>query len=376
MDARVRPGGQVLLALLPPPAPLDLVELEQDLAVARRLPGRIQESDVDAVLLVGEQHSARLVALRNAHADVALERRVRNAEAVDAEGATRLEDARREVGAQLAGGDGLGFDPRVDLRLARLVERALEDLLALRVVAPGRVVEGVLLEALKARGRSAQRELDVGLQASRGRAVEPGRAERARDAALAAQLLRPEVHRDLEPVGHHGLDLERLVEARPAHAHAGVVVAGRGVRRRGDVERVEAVDRLGARQAAHELAARVHEVEAHRVVGGQALRRVEQHEGQVHRVARAPDAALAVEEALEALRRPRAGHVEVRHRQRSSAVHPQVAGLAAVANARQERRPRDGEVRDRRRGRCARSRAAAAGSRRASRRRPRRARSS
>ena len=91
---------------------------------------------------------------------------------------------------------------------------------------------------------------------------------------FARELVGAEVHRDLEPVGHHRLDLQRLVERRAADAHAAVVVAGGRVGRRGHVERVEAVRRLRARQAPHQLAARVEEVEAHRVIGGEPLRRV------------------------------------------------------------------------------------------------------
>ena len=164
-------------------------------------------------------------------------------------------------------------------------------------------------------------------------------AQDAGDAALRAELVRPEVHRDLEPVGHHRLDLERLVERRPADAHAPRVVAGGGVGRGGDLERVEAVGRLGARHGPDELAARVHEVEAHRVVRGEALRGVVEDEHEVHRVAGSPDPALAVEEALEAPGRPRAGHVEVGHRQGGAAVEAQVAGLPRVSHGGEERRP-------------------------------------
>ena len=87
-----------------------------------------------------------------------------------------------------------------------------------------------------------------------------------------------EVHRDLEPVGHHRLDLQRLLEDGTAHAHATVVVAGGRVGRRGHVERVEAVRRLRACHAPHQLTARVEEVEAHRVIRGESLRRVVEHE--------------------------------------------------------------------------------------------------
>ena len=160
-----------------------------------------------------------------------------------------------------------------------------------------------------------------------------------RDAALRAELVGPEVHRDLEPVGHDRLDLERLVEGRPAHAHPPRVVAGGGVGRRRDLERVEAVGRLGARHGPDELAARVDEVEAHRVVGGEPLRGVVEDEREVHRVAGAPDPALAVEEALEALRGPGAGHVEVGHREGGAAVEAQVAGLPAVPHRGEERGP-------------------------------------
>jgi hypothetical protein len=66
----------------------------------------------------------------------------------------------------------------------------------------------------------------------------------------------------------------------------------------------------------HQLPARVQEVETHRVVGREALRRVVEDERQVQRVSRAPDPALAVEEAFEALRRAGAGHVEVGYGER------------------------------------------------------------
>ena len=119
MDARVGPGGEVLLAPLPPPAPVHLVELHLHLAVARGPAVGVEERHVEPVLRVGEQHPARAVALRRAEADVALVGGVGDAEAVDAEGPPGLEDAGREVGAQLARGDRLRRDRRVHPGLAR-----------------------------------------------------------------------------------------------------------------------------------------------------------------------------------------------------------------------------------------------------------------
>ena len=170
--------------------------------------------------------------------------------------------------------------------------------------------------------------------------------QEASDPSLRAELLGPEVHADLEPVGHHRLDLERLVEGRAAHAHARVVVAGRSVRGRRHLEGVEAVGRLRPGVAAHELPARIDEVEPHRVVGREALRRVVEHERQVHRVAGPPDAALAVQEALQALRRASAADVEVRDRQRRARIETQVAGLPAVADGREEGGPRHRKPRE------------------------------
>ena len=162
VDVRVGPRGEVFLAPLPPPAPVHLVQLHLHLAVAARRPVGVHQGHVDPVLGVGEDHPARLVALRGAQAHVALVGGVRDAEAVDAEGPARLEDAGREVGPQLARRHRLRRDRGVHPGLARLVEAALEDLLALGLVLPRGVVEDVLLEALErgasgARGRARRR---------------------------------------------------------------------------------------------------------------------------------------------------------------------------------------------------------------------------
>ncbi len=248
---------------------------------------------------------------------------------------TRVVRSARSLPGATASAETVGVHPG----LARLVEAALEDLLPLGVVLPRGVVEDVLLEALEGGAGRREGELDVRLQVAGRGAVEPGRGQDAADAASRAELVGPELHRDLEAVGHDRLDLERLVEGRPAHAHPARVVAGGGVGGGRHVERVEAVRRLRAAHRPHELAARVHEVEAHRVVGRDPLRGVVEDEREVHDVAGAPDPALAVEEALEALRRPGAGHVEVGDGEGGAAVEAQVAGLAAVAHRGEERRP-------------------------------------
>ena len=80
----------------------------------------------------------------------------------------------------LPGASASAVDRRVHAGLARLVEGALEDLLALGVVPPRGVVEDVLLEALERRAGRREGELDVRLEAAGRGAVEPGRGQDAR----------------------------------------------------------------------------------------------------------------------------------------------------------------------------------------------------
>ncbi len=254
----------------------------------------------------------------------------RQADGVDAEIAAVLEDA---------GDEGRVEHPRagpahVEIELQPSASLGIEEARLGRDlpsgVLGGRVVEhevGVFFEPGRARREA---DADVELEVRGRRSVEP----LAGDGGLEGQVLAPQdlarhPEVDLEPVGDDGLDLEGLAESQPAHEDAGLPVAGRGGLVRRGPERVERLDGPFRPQGPHEPALRRIELHADGVARRQDLVSVEEDEGQVEGVAGAPDAALAVDRALEALLDGLPADVEMAHRQGRVVAHSEIADVVA-----------------------------------------------
>ena len=123
--------------------------------------------------------------------------------------------------------------------------------------------------------------------------------------------------------------LSVLAKRAPPTSAGRVPVAGGRIGRGLELEGIELAHRRGIGQRLHQLTARIAQLERHRVVRRQGLRPVLQREGQVDGIAGAPDAAVAVEIALESRDHGLAAHVEMAHRQRHAGRHAQVALASA-----------------------------------------------
>ncbi|MBK6830638.1 MAG: hypothetical protein IPG92_07825 [Flavobacteriales bacterium] len=85
-----------------------------------------------------------------------------------------------------------------------------------------------------------------------------------------------------------------------------------------------------------EATARVGHLQHHGMFLGELVPGVLQHEAEVERIARAPYAALSIEEALQALVDGFARHVQVAHRECGSVIELEVAALRTLAGNEQE----------------------------------------
>ena len=125
--AAVAYWGERLARLIPPPSPVDLVELHLHVVERHGLSRSVQARDLDGVVDVGEQHVPRGVATRELEPDVAPVRGQREAHAVRAERAASLEDARVEARPQHAGCLAVERKGRGEAREAVIVELAFEE---------------------------------------------------------------------------------------------------------------------------------------------------------------------------------------------------------------------------------------------------------
>ena len=327
-----------IAVLVPPPLPLHFIERHLHLGDRDGLAVRRQRGDLHDVVLVGHQHVARHVALREAQTDIALERRIRRAVAVDAECAALLEHARRERRRETARRRGVELQGLREFRIAGAVELALENGLRLRTELTRRIIEDEIRVAGEARGRRSQAQFHVRAQPGGRAAGQPLRRDRTLDRAAGGEAVRAEIERDLEAVRHDGFDLHALAERRAAEQHLrGPVAGGCGLAGL-QFEAIEAADRRGVRHGLHELAARIVELHRRRVIGGQGCTLVLQHERQMQRVARAPDAALTVDVALESLGDGLAADVEMTDRQCGAGAELEESALIVRFGDQQERR--------------------------------------
>ncbi len=132
--------------------------------------------------------------------------------------------------------------------------------------------------------------------------------------------------------------LSVLRETRATHQRQRVPVAGGRIGRGLELEGIELSHRLRIRQRLHQLTARIAQFDRDRVVRRQGMCPVLQREREIDRVARTPDAAVAVEISLETRDHGFAAHVEVAHGQRHAVRHAQVALAPAIVGDERERR--------------------------------------
>ena len=105
---------------------------------------------------------------------------------------------------------------------------------------------------------------------------------------------------DFKPIGFDGLYVQRLLEAAAAGLEPGVPVAGGVIGLGGNVKAEEAVGSF-LHQAGMEAAFRGIDLQGHRMAGGEVPALVIQQQVHVQGVAGPPDAALSVNEGLEAV---------------------------------------------------------------------------
>ncbi len=323
--------GQRLAAPLPPPPPLDLVQRDDDAVAGHRLAGRVHGRDVDPVVPVRHQQAPFPVAFRDAQTDVGVVGVEGQGEGVDAEVAAGLEDPAGEGRLEQPGAGLLGPDVDAGLGPAAGIEDALGRLDRAALEVAGRIVEGEVGVAVEARGPPRQADRHVVFEVGGRGAVEPlGRHGRFERHVLAPQGLPPGIERDLQPVRHDRLDLERPLEGQAADEDAGPPVARRGRLFGGDAKSVEGLDRPLRSEGPGELALGRVELQGDGMALGQDPVPVEQGEGQVEGVARPPDAALAVEDALDALLRRLAADVEMARGQDALGRDAEVVDVAAA----------------------------------------------
>src|SRR5208282_2955841 len=145
LEELVRPLREALVALLPPPAPIELVEGDVDLAAAlHELAVAVHEREVDALILVDQEHAPRRVALGQAEAHIARVGVEVHAGRLAREYARRLEHPREYVGGELPGGQALvGGQVDAEAGAALAVEAVVEEDDAVGGDGPGRVVESI-----------------------------------------------------------------------------------------------------------------------------------------------------------------------------------------------------------------------------------------
>ncbi|GAK49836.1 hypothetical protein U14_01060 [Candidatus Moduliflexus flocculans] len=169
----VRKFFHVIRAFFPPPAPIELIERHVDLRGRHRLAVFVQHDDRRRMFRVGQQHPSRRVPFRQAQADVAFIRIIRERKTVAAERPAVFEDAGEKVGVQHARRGVFGFNRRVNRGFAFFVECAFENERLFRCIRPGRVIENVIGIGRKFRRALRKRDASIGVQILRNRSVQP-----------------------------------------------------------------------------------------------------------------------------------------------------------------------------------------------------------
>ena len=261
--------------------------------------------------LIGAQHAARDVSFRQLQSDVALIGGKTIRRVVDAEGAAALEHAARQGRGQHAGRAVDRFDRFFERDVSLRIERALEQILRLARECASGIVKREIRVAIEARRRRRQTQLHVRLQPGRDRAAQPLGEELAADlcrliaqrafAAIGRRCEQRasgalfEVECDLQAIGRHGFDLERLRERRTAERRLRGPVPGRRILRRRQLERIEAVDGRRVHDRLRQLRLRIEELHRDGMPRRRRLLLILQYERQIDVVARPPDAAFAVD---------------------------------------------------------------------------------
>ena len=164
----------------------------------------------------------------------------------------------------------------------------------------GGVVEAIVLELREGRAlHAAEGEPGVGPGTAGRSAGEPLGANPGLGGLAGFQHLRI-IGTDFKPIGFDGLYVQRLLEAAAAGLEPGVPVAGGVIGLGGNVKAEKAVGAF-LHQSGVEAAFRGIDLQGYRMSGGEVPALVIQQQVHVQGVAGPPDAALSVNEGLEAV---------------------------------------------------------------------------
>ena len=280
----------------PPPAPIELEHGVFQLTAGEAVAGSIDNGDADGVVLIGFQFAVR----GEFHAHVGRERGVGDGLGGEALVTAAFQDGRDDEGLQHAGSVLRGREVEGGLRLAVAREGGVEELMLAGLEGGGRVAEDIAFEALEGGRTLGEGHRRMGLEAGGRDAREPGGRDVGRCPGAAREYAAGQVQVHLQAVGLHGLDVEAFMESGAAHLDIGVPPAGGILGRSGDREGVETVLARGNHPRI-ELSFRSIEFQGGRVALRDALHLVGEDHRHVEGVAGTPDAALTVDEALEAL---------------------------------------------------------------------------
>ena len=327
---------QVVVAAIPPPAPVKAVEAQGQVPAGLGFAVLVQRQKADLVVPVAAQGPAPAVAFRHAHAHPMPVGAHRHPAHLGAVVAAVFEHPGGEGGGGHAR-RGQSRQVEREARVALVVELAFEGGERLGAQTPGGVVEGEAVIALKAGGGVAQARFDVGVQAVGAGTVEPLAVQAHRIGGAGVQNL-GQVQLDAQPVGFDRLHPQRGIEIAVTDARHRAPVAGGRVLGGAQSEGIELPHRLAVGVFGHLVAARVEPVQGQRVVVGNTVVGVVENKGEMDVVARAPHVPFAVEETLEAVAHPLAAGVELIGGQRLVARQLQVAAVITELGDQIERR--------------------------------------
>ena len=199
-----------------------------------------------------------------------------------------------------------------------------------------RIAEHEAFEAREGHGTLGEGHRGAGLEAGGRDARQPGGRDLGRRAGTGLEDVTGQVQVHFQAVGLDRLDVEALVEGRAAHFDIGVPPAGGILGRSGDGEGVEAVPSR-RRHPGIELALGRIELQDGRMAFRDALHLVGEDHRDMEGVTRTPDAALAVDKALEALGDGLSAHIEATHGFLVTVGEPEVAYGLSLAGKEDER---------------------------------------
>ncbi len=304
----VHVAPQIVGALLPPPAPVELVHAVFQLPSGEALAALVHDGDSDRVVLVGIQ----LAFGGEFDAHVGRERGVGDRLGGETLVSAAFQDRRDDEGLEHAGSVLCARKVEGNVRHAVLRQDGVEQGMLAGLEGRKWVAEQVAVIAREGGSPLGEGHHGVGLEPGRGNAREPGGGDPGLVARASVEDGTGYFQIDFQAVGFDGFDMEALVEGGAAHLDIGVPPAGGIVGRSGDGEGVEAV-LAGGEHPGVELALRGVEFQGGRKAFGKALLPVGEDHGHVQGVARAPDASFPIDEAFQALLDGLAAHVEAAH---------------------------------------------------------------